>query len=492
MMKAFSLVPVFLVTVLARAQDSCVDEPPEVVNAVAAAAGFTITNGCSSQLIQNAIKNGVCKEPTLRSETLRENCCRSCLDYIYPMPETQLPKDGGIFGESVKLYLQAGQSECTGQGSVDLLLDHEAATGNYSDLVIEQDDVYFAGYAKAEGVPKNPDRFFISKMEVGKEKEAFGPEISIGRRLQDASPSNVDIMIVKYCWGGSNVAFEWNPETGANFWDRALDDGTSQYLLDVGAAVLNSKDNLYGNLIYTVRRTVEALNAAGINHEFAGLFWIQGNGDSGSTWKEYGTDLKRLFTQVGEDLDVLDLPVIDTGAGSNHGLYSAKIYSASTIPNCNVRVAQPAYGVTDPTSGCIQGPGNLCPNFSNDAAWLFYGLDPAMTVPPYSDLVDVPDGYDKTFAWFKDFPNNSHSEYDGVILKGRFLANEFIRTFTEWPLIDEMTAEDPMVLFPPVSCGRPVEPSYTPPGEDNICYVDERDDEAIAAVSCDIDTGETL
>mmetsp|Transcript_50021 Transcript_50021/g.106439 ORF Transcript_50021/g.106439 Transcript_50021/m.106439 type:complete len:508 (+) Transcript_50021:98-1621(+) len=488
---------VFLPTSVAQAQGGCVDEPEDVVNAlVEAATGIAVTGGCASQLLQNAIEGDTCAEATERGGALRANCCRSCLDRHFPMPETQLPEDGGLFGEPVKLYLQAGQSECVGQASVRLLDQHSDATGDYSDLVVEQDGVFVAGYneVKILGTP-DESRYFIAKMGPNKEGLAnnFGPEIAIGRRLQDASPTNTDIMIVKYCWGGSAVATKWNPASAANSWDRASDDGTSGYLLSTGAADLTNKDNLYGNLIYTARRTQEELDAANVDYEWSGLFWIQGNADRENTWEGFGVDTRRLFDRVRSDLGVADLPIVDTGADVVHHLYSGKIHSASTIPNCNVKVAQSGEMVVDPSTDCVPNANSACPTFTNFSFYEHYGLDPRLAVPPYSDgLPDSLLDLNKTFTWYKAYPNNLHSEYDGMILKGNMVANEFIRTFTDWTLTPEMTEDDPILLFPPKSCGRPGDPGYTEPSNETICFIDMRDDDAIDAITCDVETGEVL
>jgi len=487
-MIAFHLTLSLILFVAASALEPCVDEPADDVNAIAASYGITITDGCSSSTIQNKIKQGKCNA----IQGLYQNCCQSCIDHHYPLPETQLPEDGG-FDKPVKLYLQAGQSECVGVASNELLLEHEEETGNYSDLVGEQDGVYIAGYNEAWplGIP-DESRFFISKMELEKEGKSgtFGPEIAIGRRLQDASPLNTDIMIVKYCWGGSNVAFQWDPDSAWNTWNQTADDKTSDYLLAAGAADLTNKKNLFGNLIYTARRTIEALEDANITHEWAGMIWIQGIADKDSTWEEFGEDTQRLFTQVRTELGVDDLPIIDTGAEVVHSLYSGKIYSASTIPNCNVKVVQPGQSVADPSSNCTVTASSICPTFSNNSFWEHYGIDPVLAESPYSE--NITDSLlNKTFTWYKSYPDNLHSEYDGIIWKGNMLANEFIRTFTNWTLTPEMTLDDPIELFPSKSCGRPEDSQYTPPSDLNICYIDERDDAAISAITCDVETGGT-
>jgi len=147
----------------------------------------------------------------------------------------------------------------------------------------------------------------------------------------------------------------------------------------------------------------------------------------------------------------------------------------------------------DPSSNCTVTANSVCPTFTNYSFYEHYGIDPVLFTGNYSDT--VPDdllNLNKTFTWFKDYPNNLHSEYDGMIWKGNMVANEFIRTFTDWTLTPDMIADDPIVLFPSKSCGRPGDSDYTPPGVDNVCYIDERDDDAIASITCDVETGDPV
>ena len=76
----------------------------------------------------------------------------------------------------------------------------------------------------------------LHAMEIGKDRAGtLGPEAAIGRRLQDASPTDEDIMIVKYCWGGSSVVTHWSPtnaeSTRDSVWTSTIRPGLALWNL---------------------------------------------------------------------------------------------------------------------------------------------------------------------------------------------------------------------------------------------------------------------
>ena len=382
-----------------------------------------------------------------------------------PTMQNDLPTDV-TETNPLRVFLQAGQSECKGAASASMLTQDSAT---YPDLIGPQDGVWFAGHYDTEG-------FLIRPMNAGEPsfKNNFGPEVSFGRRLNDASNDDSPILIVKYCWGGSNVHTQWNPITDDNNWDRSMDDGSAAWLLADGAANLDSKQNLYGTLIYTVRLAVETLNDASIPFVFSGLIWIQGSGDKKRTWFEYGTDLTRLFETVRSDINEPDLPIIDAGADVHHNLISAKMYADSIIDNGNKYTSLYASAAANPDSDCVPGPSNPCPGdtFINFDVFEFYGYDPAFFNSSFVDMLPA-NHTNKTFSWFKSYPTNVHSEYEGMILHGRRYANDFIRQFaSDWAtLTTDMEEDDPALLFPFEACADGEKPNAS-----NICWMDQRSD----------------
>jgi len=377
--------------------------------------------------------------------------------------ETILPPSEEVNESNpVRLFIQAGQSNCGGKANATLLMADE---DTYPDHVNTIDHVWYAGeFTQVNDI-------LIRPMVAGEAKnlDKFGPEVSIGQRLAEASGNSTHIMIAKYCSGGSNLKYQWNPETDYNNWNRENDDGTSDWLLDNGWAVLNSKNNLYANLVYTVRKITEMLDDASMPYKYSGFFWIQGSADKEiSTWQEYADDTVRLFDTLRSDLNESYLPIVDKGGSPHHNLFTGKMYAASVIPNGGVSVADYNMASANPDSCCIPGPSNVCLNstFINFDLFEHYGYDPA-----FEDASKPEGATDKEFHWFASYPTDQHFEYEGMILRGQLMANAYLRDFSpDWagPLTIDMEANDPQILFPVQVC-----PEGEKPTNENICMMDQ-------------------
>lgn len=166
------------------------------------------------------------------------------------------------------------------------------------------------------------------------------------------------------------------------------------------------------------------------------------------------------------------LPVVDSGAGPHHNLQTGKVYAASTISNGNATTAAFAMASANPESCCIPGPSNSCidsgdPSFLNFSLFEHYGYDPAFSEEPFDELKPE-NATDKEFFWFKQFPSNQHYEYEGMILRGHMLANQYLRAFSPmWAnLTSDLEVDDAMVLFPWNECSGKDDLS-----SDNVCWI---------------------
>lgn len=306
----------------------------------------------------------------------------------------------------------------------------------------------------------------------GRVNSKFGPEISLGRRIRETTGRRV--MVVKYCKGGTNVRRQWNPTTAANTWNYDLDDGTAAFLkpntIFKGPDV---KEALFVNQVYVVRKVTEALDAAGVAYEWKAFAWLQGAADKSSTWEEFGEDTARLFDAVRKrTVGQWDLPIVDTGAGGNPSGPTGKQYATQLVKGCNVRNVEMPIAVPDPeqtAAGCISGPGTVCPSFYIPTLLNHFGWDTRMnennTDPNAAEFKTT----NKTFAWWAEYPTDQHSAYEGMIVKGRMLANEYIRAFTEYELTDVMKADDPTLLIDLPKCAE-----GTLPTQEAVCWTDER------------------
>lgn len=101
----------------------------------------------------------------------------------------------------------------------------------------------------------------------------FGSELSFGRALADAGPA-VNVAIVKYTHGGSNLHTEWAA------------GGTR-----------------YTTFVATAQAALNALTTAGDTYEFGGMIWQQGESDTGgSNADNYETNLTSLVNRVRQDV----------------------------------------------------------------------------------------------------------------------------------------------------------------------------------------------
>lgn len=377
-------------------------------------------------------------------------------------PITNLPT-GATVSNPVQIFLQAGQSECVGSASVDKL---RADSASYPNLVGTQTGKsWFAGSYQPT-CPGAEDRFFMAPMEPGAARpNMFGPEIAIGDRLHEIT--GAPILVVKYCWGGSNVEKEWNPNTAENSWDSNQDDGTAQWLRNNAGVDLTSKKALFVNLIYTTRLATEALDQANIPYLYKGLFWIQGEADRDRSWQDYGTDLANLWDATRRILNQPTLPIVDTGGVGSHGLRSGKAHAGQLVDQCNAFTVVPALLSHDPDSDCVNTPSSPCDdNFVNYDVFEFYGYD-----TQFPDEMKPTGATNQVFHWYKNWGSNHHSEYEGMILKGRMLAHAYIQQFTSFTLPQNYIDNDYELRFPWPTCQST---GGSKPSASNICWIDER------------------
>ena len=426
--------------------------------------------GCTAEIVSKICSNLVDGDDDATEDT--------------PVPETVLPT-GSTPSNPLRVFVQSGQSSCVGQASANMMnIDDNPS---YDELKGTQEGVWFSGLKG--GKTKDASRFYMGPMIAGEASAAdnmFGPEVSVGRRLSDAKgDSAAPVLIIKYCWGGLNVEKQWNPRTSANSWDREKDNGTALWLLNEsgGTTDFSSKNHLYANLIYTVRRSLEVLQDGGIPYELSGLFWIQGSADKKRTWRQYGEDLGALFEAIRTDLGEPDLRIVDSVTGY-HNIITGKVYAGSIINGCNTVLSHYKLGMGNPDdTECVLSAGNAClgSTFIDFDVLNYYGYDPVIHTPEYSYL-KPPGASNETFFWFKEFPFNQHAEYEGAILHGRTMANTYVRSFTDDELLVNWVEDDIGEQFPSAPCNPDINGGK--PSADNVCWMDQREETDLAEATC--------
>jgi len=213
---------------------------------------------------------------------------------------------------------------------------------------------------------------------------------------------------MKYCVGGTNVFSQWNPEKEDNMWDTSADDGTAQWMANNADLDFDSKTHLFKNMVYTIRLTNEALTNGGVPYEWAGIVWVQGQGDlnAAGDWKTFGENTARVWNGFRQHIGS-DVPIIDTGSSTHNQLRSGKEYATQIVKGCKARNVEFALASNDDTSiDCVPGPGTLCPDAPNLhlnlGPFLYYGYDPAF--PDAEKNCEIC----KDYNWYRKYPINLH------------------------------------------------------------------------------------
>lgn len=149
----------------------------------------------------------------------------------------------------------------------------------------------------------------------------FGSEVSFGRAMADAKPSQ-NVAIIKYTHGGSNLYSNWAA-------------GGSRYT----------------SFVSTVQAGLAALTTAGHTYELRGMLWQQGESDTGgSNADNYAANLTNLISRVRSDVfGGGPLPFV-------LGSLSNSQYGNITTPGSGpykVRQAQETVAAADPAVGIV-------------------------------------------------------------------------------------------------------------------------------------------
>ena len=233
---------------------------------------------------------------------------------------------GAAFGTHFQVYLLGGQSNANGRGDAAQLTAPLAgpqtdvrfywhrtqATNNVGHLLENQ----WIDLAPGSGHGRTAPVFDIE----------FGSELSFGRTIADADPSE-RIAIIKYSHGGSNLHTQWAA-------------GGPRYASFLGA----------------VEAGLTALTDAGDTYDLRGMLWHQGEADAGKlkNAKNYQANLIDLIARVRRDVfEGVRLPFVIgqlSDAQDDSALTSASAWFI-------LRAAQNAVAANDPTVGLVETDG---------------------------------------------------------------------------------------------------------------------------------------
>ena len=215
-----------------------------------------------------------------------------------PQPDTETAEVARA-SAPITVYLLAGQSNMVGSGTPKATLPVA--------LQSPQPDVEF--YHSLGPGPLQEDAWV--PLQPGSTFD-FGPEVTFGRSIADRFPKE-RIALIKYAAGNTNLAENWDPDTGP----------------------------LYPAFRATAKAALKALTDRGDTYKIAGMVWMQGESDAhdGTMASKYQTNLTAFVARVRNDFAAPALPIVIGRIYPGTGTSSGNLYSANTVRKAQMTVA---------------------------------------------------------------------------------------------------------------------------------------------------------
>ncbi len=176
----------------------------------------------------------------------------------------------------VDVYVIAGQSNAMGRGRVANLQSGQAPDPRAW--------LYHSALLRSSAGP-----FTWAPLRPASEtREMFGPEVSLGSRLQERTPDR-PVALIKHAATATNLVVDWNPGKDGN--DRAR------------------WGHHYQILVGTVEAGLQALRDKGFEPNLRGMAWQQGETDSEQTdWAlGYAANLSHFIARVRDQFHAPDM-----------------------------------------------------------------------------------------------------------------------------------------------------------------------------------------
>lgn len=146
--------------------------------------------------------------------------------------------------------------------------------------------------------------------------DAFGPEVTFGRTIADAQPTQ-NFALIKYAAGGTSLATAWDPTSGS----------------------------IYSAFRTTVSNGLDALTSAGHTYDISAMLWTQGETDAQNGSLTYEADLNEFIADVRSRYGT-DLPFFLSRLSSSQTSLDATALA-------NIRTAQSNVASSDPNAYLI-------------------------------------------------------------------------------------------------------------------------------------------
>ena len=138
--------------------------------------GVTVPSGCG---------DAACAHPREKEEFCCESCSPNVIAAELPPPDDEDP---------VHVYALGGQSNCAGSANANQMYKNQDNV-ELLERNTTVSKVWYGGLTERG----DPDSFKIVPLFAGSEGQKFGPEVSLGHRLQELTGKRV--LVVKYCIG---------------------------------------------------------------------------------------------------------------------------------------------------------------------------------------------------------------------------------------------------------------------------------------------------
>ena len=195
----------------------------------------------------------------------------------------------------VKVFLLIGQSNMNGRGNIETLRDKliKDHPDQYPKSLMElRKDVWIVG-ANGDGISGQKDN---KCLEPGfGQWKWFGPELSFGHQMGDQFKEQV--LLIKVIGGGTSLGKDWVPPTMSKRTGRPVGHMYKRAVRET-IQTLIGLDKLYRDY------------KPEMGYQLCGIFWCQGNADSGQFAAEYADNLVDFINDYRANFGIPDLPFI--------------------------------------------------------------------------------------------------------------------------------------------------------------------------------------
>lgn len=233
----------------------------------------------------------------------------------------------GLSGESVKVFILAGQSNMEGKGLPEhlitykkdpLIVDSYELLRNGNKWAV-RDEVWITFPSKANGAKYGP-------LSVGygtKGENSIGPEFGFGHSVGEAYEDPV--LIIKVAWGGKSLGVDFRPPSAGLPQQEVIKEmlvkAQRKNPETTAEDIKTRHGHYYRELLRHVKESLAAYQIQfpmlkGIPFELAGFVWHQGFNDKvnsrmkASQYRDYTILLIDFINDIRKDLESPDLPFV--------------------------------------------------------------------------------------------------------------------------------------------------------------------------------------